>query len=532
MKSGKILLLFAVAAIFFCSCKKMDVPHPNQKKSEELNQQQRFADGTGCNTGLRNYMQSRMSGEDFTLLEFDSAYLYPVEGGRMNVYKIPFRGVDAETDFVLIAADPIETSFKGHIIQIQNSNDWMNEGVFSGRVRFQSLGRDTTQTMEIVNGQRSSLLPLQPSLLEPYLVGAPMDEIVIGTVRHITGGYSYSMWMNLLSWLGITPGGGSSGPGGGLSGTGGGVFGPISGGGGGSTGGSSGGGQSSDPCNPNTGPVIVIGNGSYDPSQPFANITNPTNGNDVAPINNGVGIQTIAPPQQQNLRMIGGSRRSDHDHTNPLGDEDMMYGSPSIPGQNYTGILPYCEQATDDLLFYMMDDLFYYCTFWDNGLANVGRSMIQKFKDKTGGTFSDPVLTDRVKNSTVFQNYLKKFGKKLDEELAQTNFDISLISFVDMGIERPTFNGFYNKWHGLQILINDTESTDFMLSNFQYYGNGKWTVTVKVRMTDHFGLDKHDALLFQNSHPGFATWWTLQHRKGYVPFETQVEAWYQISVGF
>jgi hypothetical protein len=94
---------------------------------------------------------------------------------------------------------------------------------------------------------------------DPIQQGNPMDEIVIGTVRHVTG-VSPAMWMNLLSWLGITPGGGSTGPGGGLSGTGGGVFGPISGGnaGGGSTGGSSGsGGQSSDPCNPNGAPVSV-----------------------------------------------------------------------------------------------------------------------------------------------------------------------------------------------------------------------------------------------------------------------------------
>jgi hypothetical protein len=98
-----------------------------------------------------------------------------------------------------------------------------------------------------------------------------------------------------------------------------------------------------------------------------------------------------------------------------------------------------------------------------------------------------------------------------------------------LGSIRPIFNGNYNKWHGLQILINDTEYTEIKLDKFYISANGKWDAEVTVSIYDHFGLDKLDALSYQNYHIGFAAWWILQHARGFVPFITKVTVQKRIS---
>jgi hypothetical protein len=50
----------------------------------------------------------------------------------------------------------------------------------------------------------------------------------------------------------------------------------------------------------------------------------------------------------------------------------------------------------------------------------------------------------------------------------------------------------------------------------------KWTADLNITIKDHFGLDKNDALTYQNYHAGFAAWWILQHCRGYKPFETKI----------
>lgn len=136
-------------------------------------------------------------------------------------------------------------------------------------------------------------------------------------------------------------------------------------------------------------------------------------------------------------------------------------------------------------------------------MADVGQKMIQKFRDKTGGTFSDPTLDDRITKEAQFRDYIKLFGQQLNQRLQASNYDINQVTTIDMGQNRPVFNGLYNKFHGLMITVNDTESTDieFDQSDYQYLGNGKWVITVTITIHDHFGLDKHDALKFQGDHP-------------------------------
>jgi hypothetical protein len=82
----------------------------------------------------------------------------------------------------------------------------------------------------------------------------------------------------------------------------------------------------------------------------------------------------------------------------------------------------------------------------------------------------------------------------------------------------------YNRFHGLTILINDTEETTiWYMGNFNLNNDTKvWFADFYFEVTDHFGLDKHDAIEYQGYHTGFAAWWTLQHKRNYPPFRTKI----------
>ena len=75
----------------------------------------------------------------------------------------------------------------------------------------------------------------------------------------------------------------------------------------------------------------------------------------------------------------------------------------------------------------------------------------------------------------------------------------------------------------MQILINDTEYTEIQLDDFSINPTtGQWYADVTVTIFDHFGLDKFDALTYQDNHSGFADWWLLHHTRGFVPFQTKI----------
>jgi len=110
-----------------------------------------------------------------------------------------------------------------------------------------------------------------------------------------------------------------------------------------------------------------------------------------------------------------------------------------------------------------------------------------------------------------------------------------LFDEIDMEEIRPQFNGSYNRWRGLQILVNDTEQTDvyFDESSLECTDDG-WCVDVCTEIIDNFGLDKADVLKYQPQmnwseikrgnigHFGFNAWWMLQHQRNYVPFKTKI----------
>lgn len=242
------------------------------------------------------------------------------------------------------------------------------------------------------------------------------------------------------------------------------------------------------------------------------------------------GIELSAPPiffPVSNPILLG-----DTDDRNPPNGiaEDMQYGF----NGDITGIDPNVLNPVlfpESRLWRAMSYLVSTCSSLDSDMKAVGAKMIRKFHDREGGQFSDPVLNSRVYSSTQFKNFMKQFGSRLREQLQITNGDIHNITPIEMGSIRPTFNGIYNRFHGLQILINDTQKTEVFLERYTTLGN-IWTATVIVKIYDNFGLDLNDAVTYQDWHAGFPAWYILQHRKNYKPFETVVTVRLNISSQF
>lgn len=206
--------------------------------------------------------------------------------------------------------------------------------------------------------------------------------------------------------------------------------------------------------------------------------------------------------------------------TMPRGnEEDLDHG---IDG-DLTDIRTEVINLTDAQLFDIVEDLFHKTT--TGSLQIVGDEMINRVRNNIGGTYSNNTLSQIVFNNSNFVSFIKDFGTQLNIALSKNNWDINNINELEIPQKRrPVFNGLYNKFNGLQILINDTEQTIIELTGFSINPTThKWTANINVIIKDHFGLDKKDALSYQYKHWGFAAWWVLQHRRNYRPFETKIE---------
>jgi hypothetical protein len=201
--------------------------------------------------------------------------------------------------------------------------------------------------------------------------------------------------------------------------------------------------------------------------------------------------------------------------------EDMTFGydhdSTDVAPMSILG-----QPLSTNAMFNKMTALFYFCTFFDNELETVGNEMIDHFKNGNGEAFESAVINRKVKESGVYRQFVQRMTREVDNILSSNGDDPSTFELPDLSYNLH-FDGMYHKFHGLQILVNNTESTEIYINNFQWGSNhSSWTADFTFVTKDHFGLDKHDAVLYQSNHTGFAAWWWLQHRRNYKPFETSI----------
>jgi hypothetical protein len=161
----------------------------------------------------------------------------------------------------------------------------------------------------------------------------------------------------------------------------------------------------------------------------------------------------------------------------------------------------------------------------DNDLLDLSSMMIQRFKDRKGGQFRHEILNKKVLESAEFETFRKNFQQDLNSRLRTVQGDIKKVLPIKLSNYRPLFDATF----GLKILLNDTEKTEIYLHSFSITKSKKWHATVSMTIGDHFGLDKHDVLKYQDylylnkggaPLDGFPSWWLLQHTRNYIPFET------------
>ena len=254
----------------------------------------------------------------------------------------------------------------------------------------------------------------------------------------------------------------------------------------------------------------------FDANRPFSDITTVYNEYDELKFSNTVEITDIVDgiPSTGIIKRIGYSP-----DRHPI-DEDLFYSTSG----DISFLDPYILQKDYQGLINEMKTLFSITTIFDNDLKQVGIEMINKLLSNTSinNYFESQVLNKKVEESASTYYYLKLFGERLADRLRNSSGDINQVFEINMGTDRPKYSSLHHKFHGLQILINDTESTSIDLDNFEIDANGRWEADITVTIIDHFGLDKNDAMTYSGYHAGFGAWYLLQYRSGKIPFKTKI----------
>lgn len=213
------------------------------------------------------------------------------------------------------------------------------------------------------------------------------------------------------------------------------------------------------------------------------------------------------------------------DRGSPATSEDMTHGTNGdLSGMMYQGLLNQPEQGLWDEFTFLLNTM----TIFDSELKSVAMQFRDNFRSASPvSPFEVPLLNQKVAASQALQDFIKTFLKDFNIRLANAGGNLNNVTEWSISNYRPVFNGTHNKWHGLQILINDTQQTEVSIQNFTPVAGagGYYWADIIVTIRDHFGLDKNDALTYQKYPlvgPGFASWWYLQHIKDYQPFETRI----------
>jgi uncharacterized protein (TIGR03034 family) len=175
------------------------------------------------------------------------------------------------------------------------------------------------------------------------------------------------------------------------------------------------------------------------------------------------------------------------------------------------------------------------CTFYfaTGDLEKNINDMIDKFQGNTGGEYSNPILTEKVKEherTVGFCNHIKdEFKKQLNET------DIINKKIIELKwSKRPIFGSLSDKKNGLTIAINDIWAYTVYLNKYESTGSNSYKAEVHITIFDHFGLDKNDIGIEKpaSRFEGFFAWFILQHVYGYEPFVTKIEFDYLFEGSF
>ena len=176
-----------------------------------------------------------------------------------------------------------------------------------------------------------------------------------------------------------------------------------------------------------------------------------------------------------------------------------------------------------------------------NRSSNEGRSASvgSIFEPSYYHQYTNDVLTDRVRNSTPVDDYIKSVKEIIVNKLKAYDGDLDAIAIkknggvvsdeINSNLRLPVF-GLGNSV-ALTLAIHDFQGHTVTVENFVCDGN-RFSGTIKFHFYDHFGLDNDD---YQFA-PGFCDWYILQHYDRYdgkyCPFITIIDMSYDFSGTF
>ncbi|MFJ8067373.1 DUF3289 family protein [Peribacillus sp. NPDC096447] len=196
------------------------------------------------------------------------------------------------------------------------------------------------------------------------------------------------------------------------------------------------------------------------------------------------------------------------------------------------------ESYFPSILFYEFEDMTT-SLFSMGDMEDVILDMINHFREGTGKEYRNQTLTKEasehettkayvefVKNALVDE--LKKNGGnlaalKLDKSTKNTN---EFYNLIQRNASYPTFSTWSDRIGGLTITVNDTWGNTVSVKDFSVENN-HFKGVMRVRLYDHFGLDRPDVEKEYVNLAGFRSWFVLQHydeyNGKYKPFVTVME---------
>jgi len=151
-------------------------------------------------------------------------------------------------------------------------------------------------------------------------------------------------------------------------------------------------------------------------------------------------------------------------------------------------------------------------------------NLTDKFKKSDGGEYTNEVLTRKAREHDSTKRFVTNLRGKLAASIKGLNGDAGKVSRFAR-IPSPVYGSFTDKFFGgLTIAVNDTWAYEVELIEYELTGPRSYRATVRIRIYDHFGLDKADLEgKGISAFPGFRAWLLLQRVKGYKPFVTRIE---------
>lgn len=165
--------------------------------------------------------------------------------------------------------------------------------------------------------------------------------------------------------------------------------------------------------------------------------------------------------------------------------------------------------------------------------------MVDKFEKNEGGTYSNPLLTNALKEHETTAKFHEALKKCLEDSLNNGELpdDIVGISSRYLGKDGkipsslPKFDKFSKDlFNGTVLTVHDVWSMRVYVEQLEYKGSQVRGV-FKYKVQDHFGLDTNDInhdlsdMAPYELIDGFRSWYLLQHFKGYSfkPFITKMD---------